>query len=142
MIFDSRNSLQRSFGHSAMRRIPYASATCNILTFSPLGNENVTPKNVLILLPPENDVCEGYVFTGVCLPTGGGGMRGGGRACVVGAGGMRGRGACVVGRGVVWHAWQKRRPLHPTGMHSCCYIFLTYRLQKFENKVTTFTRAR
>ena len=89
MIFDSRNSLQRSFGHSAMRRIPYASGTCNILTFSPLGNENVTPKNVLILLPPANDVCEGYVFTGVCLPTGG--------TCVVGGGGL-----CGECRGYAW----------------------------------------
>ena len=24
------------------------------------------------LLPPANEVCEGYVFTGVCLSTGGG----------------------------------------------------------------------
>ena len=29
-----------------------------------------------ILLPPANEVCEGYVFTGVCLSTGEGGMRG------------------------------------------------------------------
>ena len=27
---------------------------------------------VFILLPSENEVCEGYVFTGVCLSTGGG----------------------------------------------------------------------
>ena len=42
-------------------------------------------------LPPANEVCEGYVFTGVCLSTGGGvrgrghvwqgGVRGGGHAC-------------------------------------------------------------
>ena len=79
-------------------------------------------------LPPANEVCEGYVFRGVCLSTGGhawqggcawqGGMRGGGMhggghawwgacmagACMVGvcmAGGMHGGG--VHGRG---HAWQ------------------------------------
>ena len=32
------------------------------------------PKNKL--LPPANEVCEGYVFTGVCLSTGGGGVHG------------------------------------------------------------------
>ena len=53
------------------------------------------------LLPPANKVCEGNVFTGVCLPTRGG-MRGLG-ACVA-SGGMRGRArawgggwACVAG---------------------------------------------
>ena len=77
-------------------------------------------------LPPTNEVCEGYVFTGVCLSTGGmhgrgacmvGGMHGGGGvhgkgggrcawwghvwqgACVVG--GMHGEGACAAGG----HAW-------------------------------------
>ena len=39
--------------------------------------------NIVIFLPPANEVCEAYVFTGVCL-----------------SGGMRGRGACVAGRGV------------------------------------------
>ena len=29
---------------------------------------------VFILLPSANEVCEGYVFTGVCLSTGGGGV--------------------------------------------------------------------
>ena len=44
------------------------------------------------LLPPANEVCEGYVFTGVCLSTPGGG-------------GVRGfiRGACMVLFG--GHAW-------------------------------------
>ena len=56
---------------------------------------------VFIFLPPANEVCEGYVFTGACLSTGGGGVRGGGV-------GVRGRGMCVaVGRG----AWQERWPL-------------------------------
>ena len=48
---------------------------------------------IVRILPPANEVCEGYVFTGVCLPTGG--MCGRGRAwqgaCM--AGGVRGRGA-------------------------------------------------
>ena len=65
--------------------------------------------HVLLLLPPANEVCEGYVFTGVCLSTGcvwQGGVHGGG-ACMAGgmygrgcvAGGMHGRGwwACMVG---------------------------------------------
>ena len=47
-------------------------------------------------LPPANEVCEGYVFTGVCLFTGGG-------ACVV-----------ALGRRGAWHAW-----LLPGGMHGC-----------------------
>ena len=41
-----------------------------------------------LLLPPANEVCEGYVFTGVCLSTGGEG------ACVVAPGG-----ACMVAPG-------------------------------------------
>ena len=68
-----------------------------------------------MLLPPANEVCEGYVFTGVCLSTGGdicgkgacvaGGMHGGG-VCMVGGkawqGDVHGRGACVRCGG---HAW-------------------------------------
>ena len=44
-------------------------------------------KILILSLPPANEVCEGYVFTGVCLSTGG---------------------ACVVARGHAWlggHAW-------------------------------------
>ena len=51
------------------------------------------------LLPPANEVCEGYVFTGVCLSTEGGGVHGRGRH--VWQGGMHGRGVCVAG-GHVW----------------------------------------
>ena len=90
-----------------------------------------------VLLPPANEVCEGYVFTGVCLSTRrvcmvapvGGGWGDGGHAwllrdvCVValggmhgclGGGGMRGcsRGLCMVARG--GHAW-----LLLGGMHAC-----------------------
>ena len=50
----------------------------------------------LVSLPPANEVCEGYVFTGVCLSTGGG------RAWLLpGGGGMCGcsGGACMVAPG-------------------------------------------
>ena len=49
------------------------------------------------MLPPANEVCEGYVFTGVCLSTGEGMHGCSGGACVVAQGGMRG---CSGG-----HAW-------------------------------------
>ena len=82
----------------------------------------VTTRTCKQFLPPANEVCEGYVFTGVCLSTGG--MRGcsgghaqllrGGRAwllprgaCMVAPGGCvvtPGGGACVVAPGGV-HAW-------------------------------------
>ena len=58
------------------------------------------PNEVVGSLPPANEVCEGYVFTGVCLSTWGGGVHGcsGGR-------GVRGcsRGVCVVTPG--GHVW-------------------------------------
>ena len=72
------------------------------------------------LLPPANVVCEGYVFTGVYLSTGGcawvlrGGMRGcSGVACMV----APGVGACVVAPGggvcvVALGGW---------GMHGCSW---------------------
>ena len=61
-------------------------------------------------LPSANEVCEGYVFTGVCLSTGGRGHSWlpGGHAWLMGGmcscwGGMRGcRGACVVAGGCAW----------------------------------------
>ena len=82
-------------------------------------------------LPPANEVCEGYVFTGVCLSTRGGGMHGcsGGRAWLLrggvrgcSGGGMRGcsRGAYVAAPGgCAWlllggHVWLLRG-----GMHGC-----------------------
>ena len=74
----------------------------------------------LWFLPPANEVCEGYVFTGVCLSTGeedtcvvAGGGGGGGRHAWLLAGGMHGcRGACMVAGGacVVARGW---------GMHGC-----------------------
>ena len=89
---------------------------------------------------PANEVCEGYVFTGVCLSTRGGG------ACVVAPGGrgMRGCSGDVRGcsRGHVWllpgmwvvapggHAWLLGGVcgclgghvwLLWGGMHGCCW---------------------
>ena len=49
------------------------------------------------LLPPANEVCEGYVFTGVCLSTQGG------HAWLLGGHAWLLRGACMVARG--GHAW-------------------------------------
>ena len=58
----------------------------------------------LAYLPPANEVCEGYVFTGVCAQgVWGGHVWRGGVVGVCMAGGMRGRGTCVVGE----HAWQE-----------------------------------
>ena len=68
---------------------------------------------MILFLPPANEVCEGYVFTGVCDSVNGGGMRGftGGHLVLFGGcawfylGGVRGfmggvhgfiRGACMV----------------------------------------------
>ena len=79
-------------------------------------------------LPPANEVCEGYVFTGVCLSTGGacvvarrwGGVRGcsrGGRAWLLPGGhawllwgGMRG---CLWWGGHAWLLWG--------GVHGCSW---------------------
>ena len=61
-------------------------------------------------IPPTNEVCEGYVVTGVCVCPHGGGP------CIAKGGGMHGRGTCVVGACMVGgacvaggHAWQKPR---------------------------------
>ena len=72
--------------------------------------------------PPPNEVCEGNVFTGVCLSTGGLSVRGG--VCLQGVyfqGGSLSWGS--LSRGGLCH----RDPpyvgraggMHPTGMHSC-----------------------
>ena len=71
-----------------------------------------------IELPPANEVCEGNVFTGVCLSTGGHAWSGvcmAGGACM--AGGVcvaGGRGACVAGETAT-----AAGGTHPTGMHYC-----------------------
>ena len=61
------------------------------------------------LLPPANEVCEGYVFTGVCLSTGEGGsgpMHAGPPADTPSV-------QCMLGYD------QQAGGTHPTGMHSC-----------------------
>ena len=62
-------------------------------------------KNAHVLLPPANEVCEGYVFTTVCLSTGGVG-----HAWFPWGSCMVTWGSCVVTWG---HAW------FPGGMHGC-----------------------
>ena len=62
----------------------------------PKGATNPKGVDVNLLLPPANEVCEGYVFTGVCLSTGGG------RAWW--QGGMRGAGMC----GIRWDTVNER----------------------------------
>ena len=98
-----------------------------------------------LLLPPANEVCEGYVFTGVCLSTGGGGLawlvggvhscqgvvHGCGGGCVWLLGGMKvvGGGACMVAGVHVW-LWTGVRGCQgmlcswgyvwlPEGVHGC-----------------------
>ena len=81
------------------------------------------------LLPPTNEVCEGNVFTGVCLSTGGGmhGRKGvwrGGAYVAWGAyvaGGHAWQGACVVAGGVCMAGETATAAggTHPTGIHSC-----------------------
>ena len=78
----------------------------------------------MTLLPPANEVCKGYVFTGVC-PQQGGGVRGcsGGLCMVASRGGMRGcsrerawllwGGMCGCSEG--GHAW-----LLQGGVHGFC----------------------
>ena len=76
----------------------------------------------MYLLSPANEVCEGYVFTGVCLSTGEACMAGGhawqwgvcGRGVCM-AGGHAWRGLCMAGGHVWWeglcgrgHAWWGR----------------------------------
>ena len=57
---------------------------------------------ILVLLPPANEVCEGYVFTGVCLSTGG--------VCVV----------APVG-GHAWLLWGGMHGCSWGGMHGCSW---------------------
>ena len=109
----------------------------------PLNNK---PSKRTSLLPPTNEVCKGYVFTGVCLSTPGGACMVGGHAWLL-LGGMcvcSGGvyvvvlgGACVVALG--GHAWLLRggtcmvalgRGGHGCsrgGMHGCsggvCVVF-------------------
>ena len=84
--------------------------------------------SLLLFLPPANEVCEGYVFTGVRLSTGGGhawqgvgGVHGKGHAwlgvCTWWGRGMRGRGH--VWQGVCMAGGACMAEGQPTGMHSC-----------------------
>ena len=74
--------------------------------FCGLINNTDNLKLQLHLLSPANEVCEGSVFTGVCLSVGSMCGRG---ACVVGEG-MHGRGGGIHGRGEAYmageHVWR------------------------------------
>ena len=71
-------------------------------------------RNPFILLPPANEVCEGYVFTGVCLSTGGACVLPvGGHACFPGVCGCR-AGMCGCGG----HAWLQGHVCGCKGGHS------------------------
>ena len=57
--------------------IPWSSPDIRYGCFYGLKQFHIWPKiKRQRLLPPANEVCEGYVFTGVCLSTWGGGVRG------------------------------------------------------------------
>ena len=93
------------------------------------------------LLPPANEVCEGYVFTGVCDSVNRGGVHGSSRgACVVAHGGrawlltggacmVAHGGACVVAHGgtcmVLFgrHAWFYLGGMHGFIRGACMVLF-------------------
>ena len=90
-------------------------------------------------LPPANKVCEGNVFTGVCLSPGGACMAGGhvwqrgmhGRGCAW-QGDVHGGGICDRRHswwGVCGGAGEMATAVggtHPTGMHSCLLLKMVY----------------
>ena len=91
-----------------------------------------------LFLPSANEVCEGYVFTGVCLSTGGGveAQAQGGlpRGCVQA---QAWEGVQTQAQGGVYPSmhWGKHPPqqtataadgMHPTGMHSCYFLNLLH----------------
>ena len=87
-------------------------------------------------LPPANEVCEGYVFTGVCLSTGEASVAGGGRAWQRGhlwqgvgctwQGGMHDRGYVLQGACMAGETAAAVGGTHPTGIHSCSLMFFTF----------------
>ena len=114
-------------------------------------SETYSNDKILTLLPPANEVCEGYVFTGVCLSTWGGHAwfylgghawfySGGhawfylgghawfysGGAAWFYSGGMHGfsGGACMVFSvfSDTMRYGQWAGCTHPTGMHSCYFV--------------------
>ena len=59
-----------------VRGFVWLSPSCRVVSIRP----NTHTQNNIIFLLPANVVCEGYVFTGVCLSTGGVGIPG----CIAG----------------------------------------------------------
>ena len=84
--------------------------------FPRVGGANFKGGCEKLLLPSANEVCEGYVFTGVCLSTGGHAWRGvcGRGVCM--AGGYTWQGACMVG-GHVWQGGMHGRGSVHSGGH-------------------------
>ena len=85
-------------------------------------HRTVIENTLLAFLPPANEVCEGYVFTGVCLSTRGGVhgfIWGGWGACVVLFGG-----ACMVLFG--GHAWFYLGGMHGFIQGACVVLFGGY----------------
>ena len=75
-------------------------------------------KHIYTFLLPANEVCEGYVFTGVCLSTGGG--------CP-----GPGAGGCVSEPALRQTPPSQQTATaadgtHPTGMHSCLKIGIVH----------------
>ena len=95
-------------------------------------------------LPPANVVCEGYVFTGVCLSTGGGGLQAHTQGESWGGSG-RGRGlqAPTPWGGVCSRGCMEAPPVtatavgykHPTGMHSW-FDYLLMQIKFFQTDWT------
>ena len=77
-----------------------------------LNLDEQVSRDLDLLLPPANEVCEGFVFTAVCLSTGGGHTWQGG---VMGIPGRQG--ACIAGEMATAVG-----SMHPTEMLSCSTI--------------------
>ena len=124
----------------------------------PICNSTILIKNIWAeVLPPANEVCEGYVFTRVCLSTGGVGIP----ACLAGfqptpKGEVEGSGlgwdlqAHTQGGlqvhtqgGVSQYALRQTPPptataaggTHPSGMHSCHHSFCSSLLPNYGTKL-------
>ena len=66
--------------HTKLGKIVKISISFNRLVFPLKFNRFSQPLTLILLLPPTNEVCEGKVFTGVCLSTGGSLSREGGES--------------------------------------------------------------
>ena len=148
--------------------ISWTNATAIVWTIAILfllKNRNSSKIGSLYILPPANEICEGYVFTGVCLSTGGV-CSGGGSAlggCLLPGVFRGGGGRCLVEAPKTFffciffvflfciffllffhhththtHHGQWAGGTHPTGMHSCCnYDYDSNSLHRKESQSPT-----